>query len=137
LDIPLKERVKIKEGSDFKLPDGRVIPHAELTIPAEKPRSYAFCTDTIYHEPAIESIRGVDMLYHEATFANDMEDWAHKTYHSTAGEAATVAQKAEAKKLILGHFSARYKEIQPIVDEARNIFPESYPAEDGATFEIL
>jgi len=136
-DIPLRERVKIKEGSDFMLPDGRVIPNAELTLPAEKPRSYAFCTDTIYHEPALKSISGVDLLYHEATFANDLEDWAHKTYHSTAGEAATMAQQANARKLILGHFSARYNDIQPLVDDARSIFPESYPAEDGATFEIL
>jgi len=136
-DIPLKERVKIKEGGDFTLPDGRIIKHADLTTPGKKSRSYAFCTDTLYHEPAIPSIQDVDLLYHEATFANDMEDWAHQTMHSTGGEAATIAQKSRAKKLILGHFSARYNEITPIIEDARTIFPESYPAEDGTTFEIF
>ena len=136
-DIPLKDRVKIKEGSDFTLPDGRVIPHSELTIPGKKSRSYAFCTDTLYHEPAIPLVQGTDLLYHEATFANDMEDRAHETFHSTGTEAATFAQKAEVKKLILGHFSARYKEITPIIMEARSIFPKTYPAEDGTTFEIF
>ncbi len=134
--IPIRDIQKIKDGSNFTTEEGKIILNSQLTTPAPNPRSYAFCTDTAYHEPIIRTIKGVDLLYHEATFLHDMNDWAQQTKHSTAQQAATIAQKAGVKKLIIGHFSARYKNITPLVDEAREIFPETYPAHDGDNFTI-
>lgn len=134
--IPLRQIQAIKEGAGFTTESGAVIPHSELTTPAAPPRSYAFCTDTAYFEPAAEIIRGVDLLYHEATFLDEMAGWAAQTYHSTARQAAEMARNAQAKKLLIGHFSTRYKELQPFLDEARQIFPDTELASDGARFRI-
>ncbi len=134
--IPLRQIQTIKEGAGFTTESGAVIPHSELTTPAAPPRSYAFCTDTAYFEPAAEIIRGVDLLYHEATFLDEMAGWAAQTYHSTARQAAEMARNAQAKKLLIGHFSTRYKELQPFLDEARQIFPDTELASDGARFRI-
>ncbi len=129
--IPICERQRIKEGGDFVTRDGRIIPHAELTIRKYKSRSFAFCSDTQFDESYIESVRNVDLLYHEATFAEDNRELAQGTGHSTGKEAATVALKAEVGRLIIGHFSARYKDIQPILSEAQAIFPETVAANEG------
>lgn len=134
--IPLRQIQAIKEGAGFTTESGAVIPHSELTTPAAPPRSYAFCTDTAYFEPAAEIIRGVNLLYHEATFLDEMAGWAAQTYHSTARQAAEMARNAQAKKLLIGHFSTRYKELQPFLDEARQIFPDTELASDGARFRI-
>ncbi len=134
--IPLRQIQAIKEGAGFTTESGAVIPHSELTTPAAPPRSYAFCTDTAYFEPAAEIIRGVDLLYHEATFLDEMAGWAAQTYHSTARQAAEMARNAQAKKLLIGHFSTRYKELQPFLDEAQQIFPDTELASDGARFRI-
>lgn len=134
--IPIRDRQKIKEGSDFVLSDGKIIPNSELVIPANKPCSYAFCSDTAYYEEIIDTIRGTDLLYHEATFAEEHKILAGETFHSTGKQAATIAQKAGVKKLILGHFSARYKTSSIILEEAREIFPETYAVEDGNVYKI-
>ncbi len=134
--IPIRERQKIKEGADFVLPDGKIVPNRELVIPAQQPCSYAFCSDTAYHEEVVETIRGVDLLYHEATFAEDNKALAVETFHSTGKQAATIASKAEVKKLIIGHFSARYKSSSVILEEAREIFTETYAVKDGDVFSI-
>lgn len=136
-DIPISERVKIKNGSDFITSEGEIIPNSKLTRPPDPSRSYAFCTDTLYNEDIIPEIEKVNLLYHEATFADDMKDWAGKTYHSTAGQAAEIALKAKAGKLAIGHFSARYKDPGVLVEEAREVFKETYAAEDGKIFNIL
>ena len=135
-DIPVSQRLNIKSGADLVLPDGTVVPNKELTLPPVPTRSYAFCTDTIIREKIVPTIEGADLLYHEATFAGDLADLARKTFHSTSMQAAEFAQLARVKKLIIGHFSSRYKDVSPLVDEARTIFPETYEAKDGECFEM-
>lgn len=127
---------KIKNGKDIILEDGRIIPNSELTFDPIPPKSYAFCSDTVYHEPVIPIIENVDVLYHESTFLESEESFAQKTLHSTAKEAARIALKANVKQLILGHYSTRYESITLFKDEAETIFPEVLLAEDGISFEF-
>lgn len=127
---------KIKNGKDITLEDGRIIPNSELTFDPIPPKSYAFCSDTVYHEPVIPIIENVDVLYHESTFLESEESLAQKTLHSTAKEAARIALKANVKQLILGHYSTRYESITLFKDEAETIFPEVLLAEDGISFEF-
>jgi ribonuclease Z len=134
--IPIRERQRIKEGGDFLTSDGRIIPNSELTKNKRQPRSFAFCSDTRYDESYISSVKNVDLLYHEATFAENNKDLAESTFHSTGKDAATVALKAQAKQLIIGHFSARYKDHSPILKEAREIFPETWAINEGDVFRI-
>ena len=108
----------------------------ELTLPPRRSRSYAYCSDTAYHEPIIDQIRGVDILYHEATFGMDEQGKATDTLHSTAAQAAMMAQKAEAQRLLIGHFSARYKDLAPLAEEARSIFQPVELATEGIVFTI-
>lgn len=134
--IPIRSMQAIKEGAGFVTEEGVEVSHEELTLPPPPPRSYAFCTDTAVYEPAAEIIRGADLLYHEATFLHDLEEWAGKTLHSTARQAAAFAALAGVKKLVLGHFSSRYKNLDPFLEEARPLFPETELARDGAHFII-
>jgi ribonuclease Z len=99
-------------------------------------RSFAYCSDTGYSEEILPYIGKVTLLYHEATFMHDLAAVAADKLHSTALEAATIAAKAGVKKLLLGHFSARYDDLGPLVEEARSVFPESYPAEEGTTYRL-
>jgi ribonuclease Z len=136
LNIPIKDRVALKNGVDYITPEGKVIPNSELTFPADTIRSYAFCTDTLYRKQIIPIIKEVDLLYHEATFTDELKDLALKTFHSTAKQAAQLAVEAHVKKLIIGHFSSRYKSIDSLVDEAKAVFPNSFPVNDGDRFEL-
>ncbi|MCX6286421.1 MAG: ribonuclease Z [Bacteroidetes bacterium] len=106
------------------------------TMRIRHPRSYAYCTDTAYSEDIIPYIHGVDLLYHEATFLHEMAATAREKLHSTAYEAATIAAKAQVKKLLIGHFSARYDDLQPLLDEARSVFPETILATDGDKIDV-
>lgn len=126
----------IKEGEDFTLADGTVVPHLELTRGAQLPRSFAFCSDTSYHEKIIPQIKGVDILYHEATFLDELKERARQTMHSTAKEAATIAKKANVKRLIIGHYSQRYYDLNPLLDEARSVFDDTLLAEEGEKHEV-
>lgn len=135
-DIPIRNIKQIKKGADLELDDGRVIPNEELTKPPPSPRSYAYCTDTAYMPELSDWIKGVDLLYHDATFPEERKERAEQTMHSTAAQAATVARDAGAKKLLLGHFSARYKDMSIFEGEAREIFPCSEIANDGDTISI-
>lgn len=135
-EIPIKEIQKIKEGADLTLADGSIIPNAELTLAPYKQRSYAYCTDTAYAEKIVPILKNVDLLFHEATFTEQLKSQAKKTFHSTAKQAATIAQKANAKKLIIGHFSARYKDVTPLIQEAREIFATTFAAEDGERYVV-
>lgn len=134
--IPFAYYNKLKEGEDFIDDDGKIIPNSELTVSSTPPRSYAFCSDTIYDENIVEEVKGCDLLYHESTFLEDMADRASATYHSTARQAATIAQKADVKKLIIGHFSARYKTIDEFLPEAQSIFENTELAIEGRTFKV-
>ena len=134
--IPIRDRQRIKEGGDFITDDGRLIPHSELTTYRFKARSFAFCSDTRLDESYIVSVRNVDLLYHEATFADDNRELARTTYHSTGKDAATVALTAQVGKLLIGHFSARYKDNSPILEEALKIFPETRAIMEGDVINV-
>ena len=136
INIPFTVLDKIKKGEDFIDEKGNSYKNELLTIDSPSPRTYAYCSDTAYFEPILDTIKGVDLLYHETTFMQDKSDAAKEKLHSTTTEAATIAQKAEVKKLLIGHFSARYDDLNPLLQEAKNIFPETYLAEDGQTFSI-
>lgn len=126
----------IKNGKDYKDADGKIIPNSELTNDPLPPRSYAYCSDTAYNEEIIPLIKGVDLLYHESTFEKSLESKAIDTYHSTTVQAATLAKKAEVKQLIIGHFSAKYKELEPLLKEAKMVFKNTTLAEEGITFSV-
>ena len=127
---------KIKNGKDITLEDGRIISNSILTFDPIQPKSYAFCSDTVYHEAIVPIIENVDVLYHESTFLESEDTLALKTLHSTAKQAARIALKANAKQLILGHYSTRYDSITVFQEEAKTIFPEVLLADDGKTFEL-
>lgn len=134
--IPIRDMKRIKEGEDFMTGNGEIICNSQLIIPAKKPRSYAYCSDTAYSEAVAEAVKDVDLLYHEATFAESEKEIAAETYHSTGMQAARIATMANAKKLLIGHFSGRYKTIDDILSEARSIFPETYAVSDNETYAI-
>lgn len=127
---------EIKKGADFTLPDGRILTNDQLTIDPLKPRTYAYCSDTAYYENIIPLIRDSDVLYHEATFLETEAHLSGTTKHSTAKQAATIAKKAEIGRLILGHFSTRYKDTEHFKNEATEIFDSVELAADGKVFEI-
>lgn len=135
-NIPISEIHKIKKGADFYTDNGKLVPNKEITADPPKPRSFAYCSDTMYFKRLAEFVRGVDLLYHEATFAADAEDLAEKTGHSTSEQAAITANDAGAGRLIIGHFSARYKDINPLLEEAKKIFPRTIAAEEGIVITV-
>lgn len=135
-DIPVHAYNDLKNGKDYITENGNAIPNHLLTTEPSPPRSYAFCSDTAYSEHILAQIKNVDLLYHEATFLSDKADRATETYHSTAAQAATIAHKAEVKRLIIGHFSARYKNIYLLLEEAKQIFDETSLAVEGDCFHI-
>ncbi len=126
----------IKAGGDFVLPDGRVISNAELTLDPPAPVSYAFCSDTAFSEAVIEVVRGVDLLYHEATFIEENAQEAIISFHSTAAQAAEVARRAGVKRLILGHISGRYADTEQHLVEARAVFEKVEIGEEGGRWEV-
>ncbi len=130
-NIPVREIINIKQGGDFITGTGEIIPNRVLTLPPVKPRSLAYCTDTKYTESILPYINGVDILYHEATYLHNMLERARETGHSTARQAGMIAAKSGPEKLIIGHFSARYKTVDLLVEEAREEFPATYPANEG------
>lgn len=127
---------KIKNGKEITLDDGTIIPNAELTFDPIQPKSYAFCSDTMYDESIIPIIENCDTLYHETTFLESESDKAEKTMHSTAKQAAAIAAKANVKQLILGHYSTRYDSIELFREEAETLHSNVILADDGKTFEL-
>ncbi|MDB0603402.1 ribonuclease Z [Tenacibaculum maritimum] len=127
----------IKAGKDITLSTGEIIPNSDLTIAPPKPKSYAFCSDTAFKPDIVPIINDVDILYHEATFLSDREDLTNKTKHSTAKQAATIAKEANAKHLILGHYSSRYSDISLFKDEAEEVFENVELAEPGKRFSLV
>jgi ribonuclease Z len=134
--VDVEQIPALKAGKDYITEDGTVIANALITEPPHRERSYAFCTDTSYLENLVPHIKEVDLLYHEATFTNDMQERANETFHSTTREAATIALKANVRKLLIGHFSARYRELDFLLDEAKAIFPNTKLAEEGLIFSV-
>lgn len=126
----------IKNGEDFVTDDGEVIPYTRLTTPAEKPRSYAYCSDTKYIPSLHEQLQGVNVLYHEATYANDRADMAGKYFHSTAEEAAKVARECKVEKLYIGHYSQRYNDEKVLLNEAKQIFENTFLTKENMDFVV-
>lgn len=127
---------KIKNGGNITLDDGTVIENEKLSFDPVKPKSYAFCSDTVYNEEVIPIIENVDVLYHESTFLDSEAALAQKTLHSTAKEAARIALKSNVKHLVLGHYSTRYDGIEPFKKEAEEVFQNVLLADDGVSFDF-
>lgn len=123
-------------GEDYLFPDGRVVKNEWVTLPAPNPKKYAYAADTRYTSAFLDHIQGADLLYHEATYLKNEEEKAYLRYHSTARQAADIAQRAGVKKLLLGHFSSKYPDTAVFREEAREIFPNAFIAEEGVTYEI-
>jgi ribonuclease Z len=136
MNLPVEYYSQLKKGSDYVDPSGKVYKNDELTIDSDEPRTYAYCSDTKYNEQYFEQIKDATLLYHEATFLNDMLDRANETRHTTAAQAAEIALKTGAKKLLIGHFSARYKTLNELLDEAQAIFPNTELAIEGRNYLI-
>ncbi|MCD8293387.1 MAG: ribonuclease Z, partial [Prevotellaceae bacterium] len=128
--IPVQQLNLIREGADYVTPDGTVVPNARLTVPSAPPRRYAYCSDTLCIPSVVEQVRGVDLLFHEATFATAEEARAAQTFHTTAAQAARIAADAGVKRLLIGHFSARYVDESLLLEEAKAIFPQTGLAEE-------
>ena len=136
LNIPIEYYSAIKKGADYIAADGTVYENTDITNNPKEPKSYAYCSDTLYNENYFVQINNADLLYHESTFLNNMLDRAQSTYHTTALQAGEVALKTHAKRLLIGHFSARYKTLNELLDEASSIFPNTELAVEGRTFII-
>ena len=130
-EIPIAYINNIKAGADFVLPDGEVISNDRLTTPPSKVHSYAYCSDTVFLPQIAEQVKGVDLLYHEATYAAEDEHRAVKHFHSTTVQAAEIARMAEVGKLVIGHFSARYTNEHQLLEEAKTVFPNSVLANEN------
>lgn len=127
---------RIKNGEDYVLEDGTVIPNERLTIPSDSPRSYAYCSDTCYLPRICEQIKGCDLLFHEATFATADAKRAKETFHTTAPQAAEIAKAAQVKKLVIGHYSARYEDESILLKEASEVFPQTILAQENLRIEL-
>lgn len=134
--IPVKSLKDIKQGADYITPEGEVIPNARLTRPADPSRRYAYCSDTAFYPDIIPLIKGADLLYHEATFVEADKARARDTYHSTAKQAAEIAWLAQVKKLVIGHFSARYENENLLKEEAGEIYPGVILAKEGMVLPV-
>lgn len=127
----------LKEGKDVYDAEGNLVfPVSEYTTGPSSGRSYAYCSDTLYDAALPAYVRGVDLLYHEATFGEELAGKAQARGHSTALQAAAVARDSGAGRLLIGHISSRYSDIQPLLEEARSVFPNTDYAEEGATFVV-
>jgi ribonuclease Z len=134
--IPLEYYPLLKRGVNLDLPDGRVIYNADYTVDSNAPKSYCYCSDTLADGSYLNSIKGCTVLYHEATFLHELLSRADQTHHTTALQAAELAVEAGVEKLLIGHFSSRYKSLQPLLDEALTIFSNTELALEGVTYQI-
>lgn len=134
--IPVYELNRIKNGEDYITPDGEIIANNRLTKPAALPRTYIYCSDTKYIPENATLFQGADLLFHEATFSSDHKVRAKETFHSTAEEAAKLAQASRVKQLIIGHFSARYEDESILLHEAQKIFPQTILAKENLCINI-
>lgn len=134
--VPQYMMGRIKNGENFVNNEGQTIANSLLTTPAAPTRSYAYCSDTAYMPEIKKQIEGVDLLYHETTFAESEAKRAAETYHTTTRQAASIAAEAKVKHLLMGHYSARYTDIRPLTDECRSIFAHTTAAEEGMCIDI-
>jgi ribonuclease Z len=134
--IPVTEFPRIKQGGDYTDPSGKLYKNKDLTLDTYPLRKYAYCSDTAYFEDIIAVVRDSDLLYHETTFLQNRAVNAAEKFHSTTHDAATIALKSCVKRLIIGHYSARYDDLKPLLEEAKSIFPETELALEGLKFNI-
>ncbi|MGA9651357.1 MULTISPECIES: ribonuclease Z [Pedobacter] len=135
-DIPMAYYTALKKGMDVELPDGTIIRSEDYTTPADPPRSYAYCSDTMYDERYFSIIKNCNTLYHEATFMHELLDRANETHHTTALQAGEIAKINGIDKLLIGHFSSRYKTLQMLLEEAQSVFENTELAVEGRTFSL-
>ena len=135
-NIPINEMNNIKNGSDFRLEDGRIIANEELTTVRKSLHSYCFCSDTAFVEENIERIKGITLLYHETTFMQDLADKAKETGHSTTIDAANMAKRGKVGNLLIGHFSSRYNDLNDLLEETKSVFPDTFLAIDGSVLDF-
>lgn len=135
-NIPVARMKSIKKGADLVLDNGTFIKNEDITTDPPEPLSFAYCSDTMFFKRLSSFVKGVSLLYHEATFGKDMSKLARMTGHSTTEDAARTAMEAGAGALLIGHFSARYRETGILLSEAKELFPETYAAKDGKTYDI-
>ncbi|MCC5944126.1 MAG: ribonuclease Z [Bernardetiaceae bacterium] len=132
-DLSVEKRIALKNGENIYYQD-KLILNTEWTKAPDKPRIYAYCSDTIYDERIVPFVSEAHTLYHEATFTEAQRLRASQTFHSTARQAASIAKQAAVEKLLIGHFSARYANLNPLLEEAKRVFPNTFLAEEGKTF---
>jgi ribonuclease Z len=135
-NIPVAQFQEIRKGNDVVLEDGTIVQASRLTNGRPIARQYAFCSDTRYSEAVIDAVRGVDLLYHEATFLHELVQRAEQTFHTTAREAGEVAAKADVRQLLIGHFSVRYTDVKVLLEECKLFFSNTLCAEEGAVVSI-
>lgn len=135
-DIPSVFYDRLTKGDDYSKKDGSLVKNEWVTEPAEPGKKYAFCADTKYDESLITHIEGFDMIYHEATYLDNLRDRAELRFHSTTRQAAMIAKKAGVKKLLIGHFSSKYDTLEEFEAEAREVFPETELALEGVAYTI-
>lgn len=135
-EIPMAYYESLQQGKDYITKKGTIIPNEEVTTAATPAKSYAYCADTIYDESLATKVHAVDLLYHEATYLKDLEQRAAERYHSTSVQAASIAQLAGVKKLLIGHFSSKYELLEPFLEESCTVFPNTELALEGVTFII-
>jgi len=135
-EVPMAYYTALKKGIDVELPNGDILRSADYTTEADAPRSYAYCSDTLFDESYFSIIKNCDTLYHEATFMHELLDRAKETHHTTALQAGEVAKINGAKKLLIGHFSSRYKTLQMLLEEAQSVFENTELAVEGRTFQL-
>ncbi len=136
LDVPVSHYTLLKKGFDYEAPGGKLYRNDELTTAPGEPKCYAYCSDTLYNQQYFKQIEGASLLYHEATFLHNLLERANETHHTTALQAGEVALKTRAHRLLIGHFSARYKSLNEILDEAKSVFPHTELAIEGNTYEV-
>ena len=134
--VPVRCMKDIKQGQNYVTPEGEVVPNSRLTRPAAPPKRYAFCSDTAYNRSIIPIIEGADLLYHEATFAECDLARAKETFHSTARQAAEIARDAHVKRLVIGHYSARYEDLSELHREAEAVFPGTILGNEGTVIPV-
>lgn len=135
-EIPASFYDALQKGSDYTTKKGTIIPNEEVTIPNTAGRSYAYCADTIYDESIALKVQQVDVIYHEATYLKDLEERAAARFHSTTTQAASIALKAGASRLLIGHFSSKYELLDEFLSEACEVFPQTELALEGLCFKI-
>lgn len=135
-EIPAAFYDRLKQGEDYERKDGSVIKNEWVTEDGPSPKRYAYCADTIFTEAFLPYIKDADTIYHECTYLDADAEKAAARYHSTARQAAEIAKMANAKQLLLGHFSSKYRDLEPFRDEAASIFPNVFVTEEGTAYEV-